>query len=152
MNQVFADRVGRVQQLFDDLDRRNVLPLVGTIYPEIPAVYVFVELGKPVHVGRTSKLRQRIRGHRDKSHYSATFAFKEARRLTNNLRATYKAKGSRTYLMQDPDFRAEFDRQIRRVTELGVKYLEVEDAIDQYLLELYAALEYQTSLTEFENH
>jgi predicted GIY-YIG superfamily endonuclease len=144
--------MARVPELFAELDRGSVHPLVGTTYPQSPAIYVFFEDGKALHVGRTNKLRQRIVGHRRQSHYSATFAFKETRRATENLEATYQAAGSRAALMKDPEFRAEFDKQRERLQAFGIKYLVVQDPIDQYLLELYAALEYKTSLSEFDNH
>ena len=47
---------------------------------------------------------------------------------------------------------SEFEKQRERLRKFGIKYLIVEDPIDQYLLELYTALEYKTSLTEFDNH
>ena len=55
-------------------------------------------------------------------------------------------------MMSDSEFRAEFDKQRERLHAFGIKYLVVQDPIDQYLLELYAALEYKTSLSEFDNH
>ena len=152
MNEAFEKSIDRVQELFDLLNREEIRPLLGTSYPQSPAIYVFFEDKKPIHVGRTNKLRQRILGHRGQNHYSATFAFKETRRLTDNLKASYKQKGSRAALMGDPLFRGEFDKQRERLGKFGIKYLVVENPIDQYLLELYAALEYQTSLTEFDNH
>jgi hypothetical protein len=42
-------------------------------------VYVFLEDGFPVHVGRTRNLGGRLRGHITKSHFSASFAFKRTR-------------------------------------------------------------------------
>ncbi len=54
--------------------------------------------------------------------------------------------------MEDQLFRNEFNKQRERLRKFGIKFLVVEDPIDQYLLELYAALEYKTSLTEFHNH
>jgi len=152
MNEAFKKRVGRVRKLFDALDRAEIHPILGPSYPQSPAIYVFFEDKKPIHVGRTNKLRQRILGHRGQSHYSATFAFKESRRLTDNLKASYKRKGSRAALMEDQLFRNEFNKQRERLRKFGIKFLVVEDPIDQYLLELYAALEYKTSLTEFHNH
>jgi hypothetical protein len=43
---------------------------------------------------------------------------------------------------------AEFSRPI----DFATRFLEVEDPIDQYLLELYVALELNTSLSEFDTH
>ena len=152
MNEAFEKSIGRLQKLFGALDREEIRPLLGTSYPQSPAIYVFFEDKRAIHVGRTNKLRQRILGHRGQNHYSATFAFKETRRLTDNLKASYKKTGSRAALMEDPLFRDEFDKQRDRLSKFGIKFLVVEDPIDQYLLELYAALEYKTSLTEFDNH
>ena len=152
MNEVFNKHVTRVKKHFDALNREATRPIVGTTYPQCPAVYVFFERKKPIHVGRTNKLRRRILGHRGQSHYSATFTFKETRRLTNNRKASYKKTGSRVELMKNPLFRREFDKQRKRLHRFGIKFLVLEDPIDQYLLELYAALEYKTSLTEFHNH
>jgi hypothetical protein len=152
MNQAFEQRVGRVQGLFDSLDRGETRPLLGSSFPDSPAVYVFFENETAVHVGRTNKLRRRVQGHGSRSHYSATFAFKETRRLTDNVRASYRKIGSRAALMEDAHFCGEFERQRERLKKFGIKYLVVDDPIDQYLLELYAALEYKTSLTEFDNH
>jgi hypothetical protein len=152
MNEAFEKSIAQVQKLFDALDREEIRPLIGTSYPQSPAIYVFFEDKRALHVGRTNKLRQRILGHRGQSHYSATFVFKETRRLTDNLKASYKKTGSRAELMKDPIFRGEFDKQRERLSRFGIKFLVVENPVDQYLLELYAALEYKTSLTEFDNH
>jgi hypothetical protein len=152
MNRAFAGRVARLPKLFHLLDRGKIVPLIGTTYPQSPAIYVFFERKKAIHVGRTNKLRRRILGHSGKSHFSATFAFKETRRRTKNLKASYKKKGSRAELLKDPLFSGEFDKQRARLRKFGIKYLVLEDPIDQYLLELYAAMKYKTSLTEFDNH
>jgi hypothetical protein len=152
VNEAFQRSIARAPELFAELDQGSIHPIVGTTYPQSPAIYVFFEDGKALHVGRTNKLRQRILGHRGQSHYSATFAFKETRRVTEKLKATYQTSGSRAALMKDPEFRAVFDKHRERLHAFGIKYLVVQDPIDQYLLELYAALEYKTSLSEFDNH
>jgi hypothetical protein len=117
--------------------------------PEGPAIYVFWEGKKARHVGRARKLKQRIRSHHARSHNSASFVFKLTREATGKTRATYKTEGSRADLMADSAFAAAFEEQMRRVKQMQISFLRVEDQIDQYLLELYAALEYGTSLSEF---
>jgi hypothetical protein len=152
MNEEFAIRIQKIPALFSSLCSQPFTQLSGKSYPDKPAIYVFFENENPLHVGRTRNLKQRLKGHVTKSHYKATFAFKETRRLTNNEKATYKTIGSRSSLMTNAAFAEIFGQQIERVGKLSIKYLVVDDPIDQYLLELYAAIEYKTSLTEFDTH
>jgi hypothetical protein len=43
MNEAFEKSIGRVQELFAKLDREEIRPLLGTNYPQSPAIYVFFE-------------------------------------------------------------------------------------------------------------
>ena len=116
------------------------------------AIYVLLEDGIAQHVGRTRKLKNRLNGHRASSHYSASYAFKRARKALG-LSATYKKSGSREDLMREgSEFRLVFDRELEKVKQMQVKFLLVPNAIDQYFLELYAALEYNTCISEFDTH
>lgn len=54
--------------------------------------------------------------------------------------------------MKDQDFLAVFQAAIAEIKTMTVQFLEVSDPIDQYLLELYAAMELGTSTTEFDTH
>ncbi len=54
--------------------------------------------------------------------------------------------------MKDAAFKAAFDQALAEVKGMSIRYLLVEDPIDQYLLELYAALELGTSISEFDTH
>lgn len=153
MNLEFKKRIEKTKGLFEQLHSSPVLTLLPKSLPAVPAIYVFLENGKPVHVGRTRNLKKRSRGHIAKSHYSASFAFKRARIATGNEKASYKVEGSRNALVAaDSPFLTEFTRQIELVKLMQVKFLHVEDPIDQYLLELYAAMEYGTSMSEFDTH
>ena len=153
MNEEFNRRVMKVEELFAQLHNSPALPLQPSTLPEKQAIYVFLEDNKPVHVGRTRNLKRRSRGHISNSHFSASFAFKRARVATGNEKASYKAQGSRNSLIKDDTvFFAEFTRQIGLVKNMQIKYLLLDDPIDQYLLELYAAMEYKTSLSEFDTH
>ncbi len=143
--------VDRIPQLFADLIAQPERAVTGTMFPKAPAIYVFYSEGVPVHVGRSRNLRQRLRGHVTSSHYSASFAFKRARAETG-LYASYRKGEGRSALMTNPVFAAAFARALGEVKGMTVRYLTVDDPIDQYLLELYAALELETSLTEFDTH
>ena len=114
-------------------------------------VYVFFENGVPVHVGRTRNLAGRLRGHVTKSHFSASFAFKRTR-IEQGRVATYVPKGSRADLARDAVFKAAFHRQIEQVKTMDVRFVEVSDPVQQYLLELYAHLEFGLPLDEFDTH
>ena len=116
-----------------------------------PGVYAFFENEFPVHVGRTRSLGNRLRGHITKSHFSASFAFKRTRRERGAL-ATYVTAGSRSELLKDPAFQAAFYRQIEQVKLMHVRFVEVHDPVQQYLLELYAHLEFSLPLDEFDTH
>jgi len=143
--------VNRIPALFDALLAQPEVTVAGNTFPKAPAIYVFYNLGQAVHVGRTRNLRQRLRGHVTSSHYSASFAFKRARAETGK-KASYKKGEGRETLLADPIFGAAFARALAEVKGMTVRYLSVENPIDQYLLELYAALELETSLSEFDTH
>ena len=151
MNVKWKLHVERVPELFQILLDQPDVQIAGSTFPKSPAIYVFYHEGEPVHVGRSRNLRQRLRGHVTASHYSASFAFKRARADTG-IHASYKKGEGRGALLADPIFAAAFAKALGEVKGMTVKYLIVEDPIDQYLLELYAALELETSLTEFDTH
>lgn len=114
-------------------------------------IYAFFENEIPLYIGRTRNLQQRLRGHISVSHFTATFAFKMARGKLG-LPATYSAVGARGQLQNDPIFRPEFLRQIERVKAMQVRFVEIADPVHQYLVELYAHLEYGLPLDEFDTH
>jgi hypothetical protein len=152
MNQTFKEYTNRVPELFTSLQTSPLIMEKGTLAQKGKSgVYAFFEGSTPVYVGRTRHLQRRLRGHITFSHYTATFAFKTARRNLN-APVTYKPLGSRTSLMEDATFRAELEKQIARTKEMWVRFVEVKDPILQYLLELYACLEWKLPLDEFDTH
>ncbi len=151
INETFRTQAEQTPSLFAELVAQPELGLSDHSFPKTPAIYVFYFKGDAVHVGRTKNLRQRLRGHVTNSHYSASFAFKQARSKTG-LKASYKKGEGRETLLQNPIFAAAFASALADVKGMTIRFLPVEDPIAQYLLELYAALELRTSLTEFETH
>jgi len=152
MNPTFASHVEEVPKLFALL--KESVPFVEKrliAQGKRAGIYAFFENDAPQYVGRTRNLQQRIRGHISANHYTATFAFKMARRKLR-LPATYNKLGARAQLQNDPIFRPEFLRQIERVKAMQVHFVEIVDPIYQYLVELYAHLEYGLPLDEFETH
>lgn len=152
MNEQFAKITAQIPALFVALAESAPLAAKGIISQKGKAgVYAFFEDGRAVHVGRTRNLQGRLRGHTTRSHYSATFAFKRTRRALE-MPATYRTAGSRAKLTEHETFGPEFDRQIERVKSMEARFVEVADPVAQYLLELYAHMEWNLPLDEFNTH
>ena len=146
----FDDYISTLPALHSELMAAPLVALkVHRDWNGLKAIYVFYEDGAPCHVGRTRNLAQRVRGHLANSHYSASFAFARARRKLE-MKASYRKGEGRAALMEDPDFREEFERQRTLIGAMELRFIKVEDAVTQYLLELYSALQLGTSLDEFE--
>jgi predicted GIY-YIG superfamily endonuclease len=86
---------------------------------ELPArgVYLFSEGPAHLYVGRTNRLCERLRGHctPSGSHFTATFAFRIARRTTGRMAASYSQAGSRANLLKNAEFAAAFVDAKRRI-------------------------------------
>ena len=129
---------------------RSLIPKKG--------VYVFYESGKPVYVGRTDRMRERILEHGRPSslHNSATFAFLLAMKMATCKGIDCTGK-TRDDLQIADDFKPLFDRAKKLVRNMQVKVVEVDDAIEQSVFEVYAALHLKTArehggYNDFENH
>jgi len=152
MNKHFQTATAAIPELFARLSGSPLFSDKGIASQKGKAgVYVFLEDGVPVHVGRTRNLGGRLRGHITRSHFSASFAFKRTR-IEHGKKATYVTKGSRSDLLGDPIFKETFHRQVELVKKMDVLFVEVTDAVQQYLLELYAHLEFGLALDEFDTH
>ncbi|MGU9980883.1 hypothetical protein ACJ4V0_12665 [Phreatobacter sp. HK31-P] len=153
VNATFESHTSRIPSLFSALDSAEpfLMQLRRRSAPNAPAVYVLFDDGKPVHIGRTRDLRRRLQDHVTKDHNKASFAFKSARR-TLGFKATYKKEGSRKYLMMNQEFIKCFHGNIELLLRMKFKFIEIANSIDQYLLELYAHMEYGLPLDEFDTH
>ena len=111
-------------------------------------VYVFYDKGKPIYVGRTRKLRQRLRQHimRSSSHLAASLAFLMARRDTQ------KVQGTREELLKIPKFERAFERAKNCIGVMPLRFVEVDEPNFQYLLEMYVALTLKAEFNKFETH
>lgn len=127
---------------------------IMTLPSHMPAagIYLFSESGCSLYVGRTNKLRQRLRYHIGNSHNQATLAFLLARQQTGRVKASYQPKGSRKDLLLDPTFRAAFDGARSRIRRMHVQFVEEPDPVRQTILEVLAALETKALHNDFDNH
>ena len=152
MNDDFFAAAKRAALQFSILTSAPLLPMRGgPSHSTDGGIYVLYESALPVHVGRTRNLRKRLQGHCSESHWHASFAFKRAREITG-IFADYRAGNSRTALAKSDKFRPIFLDQVARIRLMHYRFLPVSSPVDQYLLELYAAMELGTSMDEFDTH
>jgi len=147
-----------VESLHDAFERlKNMKPVTAATLPKIlplECVYLFSENGKPLYVGRTRKLRQRMRNHcgTASGHNQAVFAFKLARELTGNMGAGYTAENSRKTLLSEAEFATAFTDSKARVRSMELRFVEEKDSLRQTLLEIYVAFVLKTPYNDFETH
>ncbi|MFN9809150.1 MAG: hypothetical protein ACK6CU_05890 [Deltaproteobacteria bacterium] len=152
----------RFAALIESLEpkRRALLEMTpvtfGRLPREIPArgIYLFSEGDEHLYVGRTNGIKTRLANHcrAGSTHNMATFAFRLARKETNRLKATYKAEGSRSSLLEDPAFAGAFVRAKARAAACDIRYVREDDPTNQALLEICVATVLQTPYNDFENH
>lgn len=105
-------------------------------------------------MGRTNRLRQRLAGHcrPGSSHVSAAFAFRIAREMTGNLKATYATQGSRASLVSEVTFGPAFAQAKSRLVTMDLRFVQETDSVRQALLEIYVAVLLKTPYNDFDNH
>ena len=89
-------------------------------------IYLFSDGDHHLYVGRTNRIRRRLAGHcrPSSTHFSATFAFRIARKETGRLKASYSTVGSRAALVADPEFGPAFARAKTRLADLDLRFVE----------------------------
>ena len=117
-------------------------------------IYLFSDRRRHLYVGRSNRIRGRLRSHcRDSSrHNAASFAFLLARAETGNHRAAYTQRRSRDLLLADPVFAAAFASAKAYLRTLDIRFVEEQDQIAQALLEIYAAVRLKTPYNDFRTH
>lgn len=148
----FHEHVERMQELLETLKRQ--CPRTKENLGDIPncGVYVFYEKGKAMYAGRSDRLRKRVVEHSGRGFRSnsASFAFNLAKEEKGLL---YRTAGrTREELEADPDFHGAFEGAKRRVSQMEIRFVEIEDPITQALFEIYAALELDCKYNDFGTH
>ena len=110
-------------------------------------VYLFSEGDRHLYVGRTRRLKQRIKEH--SKILGAPFAFRLAREETGYVTPTYKVKDSRNDLFSKPEFVRALEKAQERIRNMDVQYVEETDPIKQTLLEVYVAVVLETPHNKF---
>ena len=156
MDSSFSRYVNALHPSFEFLTAMQPVT-IPTLPRDAPSkcIYLFSENGQPLYVGRTRKLRQRLRQHSIPSapHNQAVFAFRLARQATGRLKASYTGEGRRAALAnEDQEFAAAFTQAKARVRSMEVRYVEEKDPLRQSLLEIYVAIVLKTPYNDFNTH
>ena len=117
--------------------------------PGKKGVYVLYECCKPMYVGRSDQLADRLLSHGRPSSgsESATFAFNLARE-----KCSAPSTISRQELKKDPNFQRLFAEAKEQVRKMEVRVVGMKSPIEQTIFEVYAHLELGTPFNSFENH
>ena len=155
MHPVFASAAESLHPSFNALVAMSPLkPLLLPKSTPKAGIYLLSEGTQHLYVGRSNRIRERLRNHCrvGATHKMAAFAFRLARIHTGQLKATYKPEGSRDHLMMDPDFRAAFEASKARIRDMDVRFVEEADPVRQALLEVYVAIALGTPHNDFDTH
>lgn len=102
-------------------------------------LYVIHDEGNPIYVGISRKVINRIRQHVSGiNDNDASLAFKMANHL-------HGVKGKRKSLMADDHFRTKFEQMKTRIRTMSVRFVQVDNDTELYLLEVFAAMKLDTS-------
>jgi predicted GIY-YIG superfamily endonuclease len=132
----FATRGAGPKTILRKLDRSK----------DFAGCYVFLQQGQPIYVGISQGVIGRILDHlRGTDHYTATLAYKTAFEEQHH-------EMTRSEAMEDKCFMTAFDRAKQDLAEFDVAFIEIEDAVELYLFEVYAAMELRTKWNSFKTH
>jgi hypothetical protein len=144
----FENRVAsQLPELLDRLLKAPAHPRAGHpqgSVPRAPGIYPFWADGKPIYVGQTRKLRDRLRQHciPSSTDLSASFAWKLAKRETS--RAGRDTRRRRAALMTDAKFAVHFAEAKAAVALMPVQFTVEEHADLRTVFEVYATYAFGT--------
>lgn len=144
MNEKFKEIIDTFPQKMKVLNNSSFITKSDLSSVPKKGIYVFYEEGKPVYVGRSERMRSRLREHSQQSsgHTSATFAFNIAKE--NARKSGIDINKRRIELERDPEFSLLYRNAKERVAKMKIKVIGMDDPIEQTLFEVYASLELGT--------
>jgi predicted GIY-YIG superfamily endonuclease len=155
MHEHFKQYVESLHPSFERLMQMSPVKL-SSLPNQLPekCVYLFSEGDQTLYVGRTRRLRQRLRQHSVAGalHNQAVFAFRLARESTGRTLAAYSVKGSRAALSAEPIFAEAFTQAKARVRAMDLRFVEEENPLRQALLEIYVSIALGTKYNDFDTH
>jgi hypothetical protein len=152
MNKRFRDLVDGLESQCQTL--LTMSPVIAQDVPNstpVGGVYLFSEGSTHLYAGRTKRrITVRVRSHFSTAR-DCPFAWLLAREVTRKM-ATYTREGSRTALLADAAFKAEYERAKSRIRRMNVRYVYEPDPVRQALLEIYVALATEAKYNDFDTH
>ncbi|MFC1987767.1 GIY-YIG nuclease family protein [Chloroflexota bacterium] len=155
MNERFEELVNKMRTNLRLLLEQPTITIDKIGITQVPqkGVYVFFEDSKPIYVGRSNGLKKRLKEHSQRSadHYSATLAF----RIAKNSIPTSRVKGKKqtnAQLMKNSDFIKKFEAVKERISRADIRFIPIEDQIEQAMFGIYAYLELGTEWNDFNTH
>ncbi len=127
---------------------------IDTVPADCPigGVYLFSENGESLYVGRTKrKIYDRLKAHVNTAD-DCPFAWHLARDKMGVTKATYQKKGSRKYLLSQPEFRKAYESAKKRIRKMDVRFVSEQDPLKQALLEIYVAVSSNAKYNDFDTH
>lgn len=117
---------------------RELLSLLN-LTDDFPGCYVFYDGETPVYVGISRTVVKRLSQHLNQdSHYSASLVYKMASE-------DYPHEMKRDQAMKDEQFRRVFFDVQERLRSMRVAYIEIDNDLEMYLFEVYAAMQLDTA-------
>ncbi len=155
MNERFKKLTDRMPLRLQSLLEQLLIAIDDIGITQMPqkGVYVFFEDDEPIYVGRSNRLKKRLKEHSQRSsdHYSATLAFRIAKQNTSTLQRKEK-KQTNEQLMKNRDFFEEFEAAKDRIARTKIRFIEIEGQIEQAIFEIYASLALGTKFNDFGTH
>jgi len=149
MNEEFKAHVDSLHEKY--LILINAKPYAsGDTLPK-SGVYMFMENGVVVYIGRSDSIPKRYHQHRRKSSdfNSASFAVRLAREKTKNFRKNGKTLKK---LKEDAEFVNAFNLAKAKIRLMEFRAVAESDPTCQALLEIYCAIATNAKHNSFENH
>lgn len=151
MHPRFTKKIDLLLPLFDELTGMKPKFMADLpVRPKISGVYLFSEGKKHWYVGRSRNIRDRLAQHRGlrASDNHASFAFLLARDKAGFVRGQH----TRQEFTAMPEFKECFDGAKRQIAVMDFRFVKIEDAVSQAVLEAYCAIVLKTEYNSFEMH
>jgi len=144
MNAKFEKIINTFPALMEKLNKSHFITREDLKKIPDRGIYVFYDGKKPIYVGRSERLKSRLREHSNQSssQTSATFAFNLAKSRAKKLGIDITR--NRKILEQDPHFLPIYKEEKTRVSKMKIKVIRINRQIKQTIFEVYASIELQT--------
>lgn len=112
-------------------------------------VYLFMEKGKAIYVGRSNNIPRRHGNHTQRK--SRTSLARLIARKAIYYRSDYR-KGAKDRLLNNPKYQPALERAKKRIMAMEFRAVEEKDQTKQALLEIYCAVVLGARYNDFGNH